>query len=163
MNPMRPGAVWLAAVVACFAASPMPAAACKFVLPQPVAFTDDTPPRAKKPKAPKVRVEAITRGSDAGHSCASSGVVRLAIDTTPRNADAVYAFRVIRGDGHHAFPAGALEGSRDGGTVRFVFPFDDGATASQEPLDFVVRVTAITRAGRKGAHRDVVVRDPGRP
>jgi hypothetical protein len=142
----------------------LPASACKFVLPETVTIDRALAHRGeRKPKAPLVRVVSIERGSAAGHSCASSGVLRLAIATTKRDAGAVYTFRVIRGGKGRSFVQdGPLTGTLEDGTMAFLFPFDDGATARQEPLDFVIRVTALTRSGRRGGRTDLRVTDPGR-
>jgi hypothetical protein len=154
-------------LVAAIIVSPISARACSFPQPEPVEIGTPAPdaPKEAAPRAPLVVVESIGRGyrGKRADSCADTGVVTLVIDVDEVSRGVVYDFREISGRADDIiFEPGAVSGGYGVGKVAFVFPWIDGATHKQEPLDLVVRVTALTRSGVVGGFTDVHLRHPGR-
>lgn len=171
-------AVLLGATVA---ACPGAARACSYSAPAPhvvdptEAALDVTPPGAVG------RVEASVKrghglqsegcGQGLGtDSCADMGTVHLqfdgATDDRTAPADMGYRLEVAEGD-DPGFLWGdlAAAGIRveylEAGRAGLWLPWVDGDSNAQEPLDLVLRITPVDRAGREGPSVDVDVGDPG--
>jgi hypothetical protein len=140
--------------------------ACSFAQPTPVEFDKS---KAKKgesaPAVPKVTLVSVSRGyaDNTGDSCADTGVIVLSVPANAANKSLVYTFEMISGkDVAGIFYTQPIVGVEYKNSYLFVFPWIDGASGKQEPLNFVVRVTAYRKSGLKGDSVDVKIKDPGR-
>lgn len=143
-----------------------PSFACSFVQPEELTFDKALArPGDQPPEAPKVTVHSITRGNadDPRNSCADIGVVVLAIPATAESRKLAYSFETVSGTADDIiFQLGPSAGEEEDGRLLFVFPWLDGASRKQEPLDLTVRVTPFRRSGLVGKPIDIRVVDGGR-
>lgn len=110
-------------------------------------------------------VKGIHRGNvdDPSDSCGDLGVVTLSIPATRKNKKLLYSFETLSGKADDIiFQHGPSTGIEIEGELLFIFPWLDGATASQEPLNLVVRVVPYRKSGLAGKSLDIVVHDSGR-
>lgn len=144
----------------------LPASACSLVTPKSVAFDSSLArPGERPPETPAIRVKDIYRGNvdDPSGSCGDLGVVTLSVPATRRNKKLLYSFETVSGKvDNNIFQHGPSTGIEIDGELIFVFPWFDGATASQEPIDLVVRVVPYSKSGLAGKGLDLVFHDPGR-
>lgn len=144
------------------------ALACSFVQPNPASFDPSlAKPGETVPAVPNVVVESISRGN-AGNpqdSCGDTGVVVLSIPATADTKGLIYTFDLISGEADDViFQPSPATGFEDEGSRRllFVFPWLDGASNEQEPLNLIVRVTPHLPSGLAGTPIEISVVDPGR-
>lgn len=154
-------------VALCFAASSH-AIACDFRALRTAAFDQAVGNQSAKPHIAKVRVESIVRGDaiDPEDSCSDTGVIEISIVVGKWPEVSAFSFDVVSGRiGDFAVQSGPIDGSshRVGSTYVFVFPWIDGASEKQEPMNFRIRVTPYDRFGHPGAAKELSVHDPGRP
>jgi hypothetical protein len=142
------------------------AAACSFIELTPAEFDQGlAKPVDVAPPPPAVAIEAISRGSANNplSSCADTGVAVLSIPATAANKGLVFSFDLVSGNtDDRIFPPGLFTGFEGNGKIQFVFPWVDGASDKQEPLDLVVRVTPYLHSGLAGAPTEVRIKDNGR-
>lgn len=131
----------------------VPSYACSFVQPTPVSFDPSLArPGDQPPASPEVSVKSIRRGSGEDRtSCADTGVVVLAIPATAESRELAYSFEMISGRADDViFQPGPSSGFEQNGALLFYFPWLDGASNTQEPLDLVVQVTPFRQSGLRG-------------
>lgn len=149
--------------------SAAPAFACGYLQPPPFAITadpaDTVPPGAAVPETPRIRrgTDGV-RGDDgvvAHTSCDDVGEIVIPLGR-PAGAPG------YEGLGYEVSVAGpALDGlavdpAPRAATEQLVLWWSDGATRAQAPLDLVVTVVVLDRAGNRSAPVRVAVTDPGR-
>lgn len=142
------------------------AAACSFIETTPVEFDRSlAKPGDVAPPSPVVTIEAISRGNanNPHSSCADTGVIVLSIPATAANKELVFSFDPVSGEADaRIFRAGYYTGFEENGKFLFVFPWVDGASDKQEPLDLAARVTPYLRSGLAGVPTEVRIKDNGR-
>jgi hypothetical protein len=161
--------------IACLlvALTPQTALGCS---PVPTLPPSLDPSSHRRPPVPAVKLTGVIRGTDPQESkfhCSGNGEygsIIFSIPATPESKKLLYLFELVAGElrddtGKHRadiFPNTPQIGSEDDGKLFFTFNWIDGATFKQEPLNLIVRVTAIRQSGLSGGSTDVIVRDPGR-
>jgi|SRR6188768_723990 len=107
--------------------------------------------------APAVSVEGIRRGTNGDPGmCADAGVLVLKV---PRAAQG-YSFELVEGRfDDQVFPQGFVQPTRPG---YLTFVWLDGNTDVQEPIDVVVKVTAISNIGVLSEPLLLKIEHPGR-
>lgn len=142
------------------------AAACSFLQPTQVGFDEKlAKPDDVAPPAPAVALVSISRGNadDPRDSCGDTGVIVLSVPATAENKELAFSFDLVSGTADDLiFQPGHFTGFEHDGKLLFVFPWVDGASDKQEPLDLVVRVTSYLRSGLTGAATEIRVQDNGR-
>ncbi|WP_368563617.1 hypothetical protein [Pseudoxanthomonas sp. UTMC 1351] len=142
---------------ACLAVSN--AYACKLssgVSPFPVSSTAAVESAPEELKPPEVRVISVTRGVGTRHaSCDDTGLLTLQVEwprgTDYKVRDLGFQFRVVSGETAYAlFPEGALAGKVEGRQAEFLFMWQDGPPAEQQPIRLEVEVRAVTQDHRLG-------------
>jgi hypothetical protein len=143
-------------------------------LPLPTLPPSLDPSSHRRPPAPAVKLTRIVRGTDQfTHPCAGGGLygfITFSISSTPESRKLLYLFELVAGevrDDTGEFRADMFQMSPESGVevddqLLFTFSWRDGNTFKQEPLNLIVRVTAIRQSGLSGGSTDVIVRDPGR-
>lgn len=119
------------------------------------------------PDSPRIAVKSIHRGNaeDPTDSCGDTGVIALVMPATEEAKEIAYTFELMSGEADDLiFFEGTFQGFEDEETkqLQFVFPWLDGATAKQEPLNLVVRVTPYRLSGLKGQPVTLKITDAGR-
>jgi hypothetical protein len=107
---------------------------------------------------PRVTVDKIERGyGDSNVDCSNLGVLVLKV---PAETIAGYTFEIVTGrfDSEIPFPRGFVQPITRG-QLRFVWL--DGANSPQEPLDVVVKITALSATGALSEPKYLRVQDPG--
>jgi hypothetical protein len=135
------------------------------------------PSSHRHPSAPAVELTRVTRGTDTAHGTAGScsggglfGFIIFSIPSTFESRKLLYRFELVAGEvrdhtgelRNDMFQTTPQIGVEEDGKLFFTFTWNDGATFKQEPLNLIVRVTAIRQSGLSGDSIDVIVRDPGR-
>ena len=106
-------------------------------------------------KSPVLALVGLTRGVDGRASCDASGLLTLSVEW-PRGTDYKlrelgFEFRVVGGEDRLSiFPKAPVTGRVDGRRSEFVFLWQDGPPAQQQPIDLVVEVRAVTPDNRRG-------------
>ena len=142
------------------------AAACSFAQPTPVEFDRNlAKPGDAAPPPPAITIESISRGNarDPRDSCGDTGVIALSIPATPLNRELAFSFDLVSGETDDLiFQPGHFTGFEHDGKLLFVFPWVDGASDKQEPLDLTVQVTPYLLSGVAGTATEIHVKDRGR-
>ncbi len=152
-----------------------PAAACQFVVGAEHVVTENPADTAAPTDPADVQV-TVKRGVGpacvgplcSSTSCDDLGAVTL---TFPASTDDVsapeaigYRVRLVEGTAPEHLLDGVVRTSdrlSDDGTAQITLAWGDEATDDQEPLDFVLGVTAIDEAGNESAEVEVEVSDAG--
>ena len=144
-------------------AVPSIAAACS-PLPEPSFAIRHDPSDTTPPGPARYALSEIHRGAPSGDSALCSDLGVFWIDVTPpegeRSEDIGYRVELASGqlpDGFTLFPP-----VRERWDGRLPFTWADGICLEQEPLDFVLRITPVDRAGNEGPGELMHVSDPGR-
>ncbi|MCH9692679.1 MAG: hypothetical protein K0U59_11580 [Gammaproteobacteria bacterium] len=115
--------------------------------------------RGKPPKAPEIEVVSVRRGNigDSG-MCADLGLVVFRVKDRQRHTG--YLFEVVEGsDKSEIIPNGIISSVEDS---EFRFPWLDGATEYQEPIELKIKVTAISTLGVESQPSYFWFKDRGR-
>ncbi len=160
-----------------FAWIPSAALACSFVGPDPFTVEqnpdDTTAPGAVSEVSMQIQrgVGPMSDGCDqVMTSCDDLGWLSLRFqapqDDQNGPEDIGYRLEVVEGTppGDLGFPSTLIipQGGVSDGEVSFVFPWLDGASDEQEPFSFVLRITAVDRAGNPSdVSEELVVSDSG--
>ncbi|MEJ1095243.1 MULTISPECIES: hypothetical protein [unclassified Pseudoxanthomonas] len=155
---------------ACLAVSN--AYACKLssgVAPFQVSTATASPSAPEELKPPEVRVISVTRGVGTRRaSCDDTGLLTLQVEwprgTDYKVRDLGFQFRVVSGETAYAlFPAEPVAGKVEGRQAEFLFMWQDGPPAEQQPIRLEVEVRAVTQDHRLGPPtRFVLDAAPGR-
>ena len=124
---------------------------------QPFVPSPTIRPATKLLPAPQISVEKIERGYRGGNdSCSDLGTLVLKV---PESV-AGYAFEIVAGnfDGDMPFPAGFVQPAVRG-QLRFVWL--DGPKSPQEPLNVLVKITAVSATGVLSEPLFLRIQDPG--
>ena len=106
-------------------------------------------------RAPALEMVSLTRGINGRASCDASGLLTMSVEW-PRGTDYKlrelgFEFRVVGGEDRLSiFPKAPVTGRVDGRRSEFVFLWQDGPPAQQQPIDLVVEVRAVTPDNRRG-------------
>lgn len=175
------GAGLASALAAVLALVPADARACSYAAPEAAvvdpseAAVDTVPPGAiARPAVSVKRGHGLQRegcsGARGTDSCADMGTLHLEVDVAPDDRTAPesmgYRVEVVEGDDPgFLWPDLLAEGVYfhlpEAGRADLWIPWIDGDTNAQEPLDLVLRITPLDRAGNAGPPVDVEVHDPG--
>lgn len=107
-------------------------------------------------KPPEVRIVSVTRGVGTRHaSCDDTGLLALQVEwprgTDYKLRDLGFQFRVVSGETAYAlFPEGPIAGKVEGRQADFLFMWQDGPPAQQQPIRVEVEVRAVTQDHRLG-------------
>lgn len=106
-------------------------------------------------RAPSLEMVSLTRGINGRASCDASGLLTLSVEwprgTDYKLRDLGFEFRVVVGEDRWSiFPKTPVAGRVDGRRSEFVFLWQDGPPAEQQPIDLVVEVRAVTPDNRRG-------------
>jgi hypothetical protein len=113
--------------------------------------------------APVAVVTEIVRGIGPKHStCDDTGLLSVEIEW-PRGKyklrDLGFEFKVVSGTTTYAiFPDHPIQAPIDGRHGDFLFMWQEGAPAQQQPIDLQVEVRAVTRDNQRGPPTRIVVR-----
>ncbi|KRA44259.1 hypothetical protein [Pseudoxanthomonas sp. Root630] len=106
-------------------------------------------------RAPALEMVSLTRGINGRASCDTSGLLTVSVEwprgTDYKLRDLGFEFRVVGGEDRLSiFPGTPVAGRVDGRRSEFVFVWQDGPPAQQQPIDLVVEVRAVTPDNRRG-------------
>jgi hypothetical protein len=114
-----------------------------------VATASESAPGELKP--PEVRIVSMTRGVGTRHaSCDDTGLLTLELErprgTDYKLRDLGFQFRVVSGETAYAlFPKDPVAGKVEGRQAEFLFMWQDGPPAEQQPIRLEVEVRAVTQ------------------
>jgi hypothetical protein len=143
-------------LVVCAMMLARPVAACSLAPGYEAFQVRPAPEKSALIHPPSVSVENIRRGhrGDSG-LCADLGFLVLKV----LNARLGYRFEIVEGKLDGVFPEGFIQPAAPG---YLSFVWVDGNTDAQEPIQIVVKVTAMSKAGHLSEPLMLRIADPGR-
>lgn len=142
--------------------------ACSFARQSEVEIAPHQQPKTEtRPDVPTVTVGLIRRGRAPdgvwNWSCDDTGLVSIRMPLNENTKDLIFAFRVLSGTTDELkFRDGYYAGfTREGASsMSFTFPWIDGASDQQEPLDFVLEIIPARRSGLIGRSKIIRISYP---
>ncbi|GAB2528983.1 hypothetical protein GCM10008940_34690 [Microbulbifer agarilyticus] len=123
-------------------------------------------PKGAQPKSPKVEFKVERGYSSEFDSCADTGTVTIKIDAQGYKSRSVgYVFEVISSsESQKIFPEEAVYGNAKSvnGVNTFTFPWIDGASDVQEPLEILVNIYRVNHGWVLSDPAQLVIRHRGR-